>query len=341
MGCPVGIGPEIILRLSAARQDDSEYHLVVLGDINVLNKCRQDLAIDVAILPWQPGAPCPADRLGTVWVLPVSDLNVAELSWGKPNAETGRAMADYIKQAVALIQNGALAAMATCPITKTALQAAGYRFPGHTEMLASLCRQKDYGMMMAGQRLKVALVTIHVPMHCVPDMIKAEEVLRLIRLTHRTLREDFGIVRPRLAVAGLNPHAGEGGLFGDEEGREILPAVQRAAALGWQVSGPLPPDTVFSRAANGEFDAVICMYHDQGLIPFKLLHFIDGVNVTMGLPIVRTSVDHGTAYDIAGKGLADPASLKAACGLAASIAENRRRFKKSGPALQEKGFGKQ
>jgi len=215
-------------------------------------------------------------------------------------------------------------AMVTGPIAKSALHAAGYPFPGHTEMLASLCRTTDYAMMMAGDRLRVSLVTIHTPLAEVAAMLDQQGVFRLIRLTHHALVRDFGISRPRIAVAGFNPHAGEGGLFGDEEGRKISPAVSRAIAAGWQVAGPLPPDTVFYRALSGEFDAVVCMYHDQGLIPFKLIHFVDGVNVTLGLPIVRTSVDHGTAYDIAGKGLANPASLGAACRLAALMVANRR-----------------
>jgi len=213
----------------------------------------------------------------------------------------------------------------TCPIAKTTLQAAGYSFPGHTEMLASLCGATDYAMMMAGEKLRITLVTIHTALADVPELITEASVIRLIRITGRALRGDFGMQNPRMAVAGLNPHAGENGLFGEEESRAIKPAIDAMSAEGWRVSGPFPPDTVFVKAAAGEFDAVVCMYHDQGLIPFKLLHFEDGVNVTLGLPIVRTSVDHGTAYDIAGRGLASPASLAAAYGMAARIAGNRLR----------------
>ena len=323
MGCPVSIGPEIILRLFSGGVRFVDFRPVVLGDVGVLEKCARELACDLTIKPWQPGT----DRLPTeanvVPVLPVSSLDPDRLVWGQPDVDTGTAMAGYIKEAVRQVQTGAIAAMATGPIAKIVLQAAGYRFPGHTEMLAALCKVTDYGMMMAGNRLRVTLVTIHTQLARVPDMLDREEVFRLIRLTHRTLCGDFGIRRPRIGVAGLNPHAGEDGLFGDEENRAIVPAIAGSVAAGWQVTGPLPPDTVFYRAMAGEFDAVVCMYHDQGLIPFKLIHFIDGVNVTMGLPVVRTSVDHGTAYDIAGKGVANPASLEAACRMATAIVANR------------------
>jgi 4-hydroxythreonine-4-phosphate dehydrogenase len=179
---------------------------------------------------------------------------------------------------------------------------------------------------MAGATLKVTLVTIHQALAEVPGAITKEAVLRMIGITGRALRDDFGIPRPRLAVAGLNPHAGEGGMFGDEEQRVIGPAVAEGRGAGWLVEGPFPPDTVFHKAVAGQFDAVVCMYHDQGLIPFKLLHFSDGVNVTLGLPMVRTSVDHGTAYDIAGKGLAEPTSLAAAVAMAEVIVANRQKL---------------
>jgi 4-hydroxythreonine-4-phosphate dehydrogenase len=215
--------------------------------------------------------------------------------------------------------------MTTCPITKSALQAAGYNYPGHTEMLADLCQCSDYAMMMAGPSLKVTLVTIHQSLQTVSGDLSIGKIVKLIALSGRSLQNDFGIKTPRLAVAGLNPHAGEGGIFGDEESRLIAPAVAAAREAGWQVEGPFPPDTVFNKALGGNFDLVVCMYHDQGLIPFKLLHFADGVNVTIGLPIIRTSVDHGTAYDIAGQGKASPVSLAAAYEMAALIAENRGR----------------
>ncbi|MBU4117493.1 MAG: 4-hydroxythreonine-4-phosphate dehydrogenase PdxA [Proteobacteria bacterium] len=320
MGCPVGIGPEIILRLFS--QGGAEVFPVVIGDGGVLRRCADSLGIAVRIVNWQPGGPCQPQTLN---VLSLSDLGNG-LCWGKPTSETGRAMGHYIEEGVRLVQQDKLAGLVTCPISKGALKAGGYRFPGHTEMLAEICQAQDFAMMMAGSTLKITLVSIHQALAEVPGAITRESVLRMIGITGRALRDDFGVAQPRLAVAGLNPHAGEDGMFGDEEQRIIGPAVAAARQAGWLVEGPFPPDTVFNKAAAGQFDAVVCMYHDQGLIPFKLLHFSDGVNVTLGLPIVRTSVDHGTAYDIAGKGMADPASLAAAVSMAKTIVANRQKL---------------
>ena len=233
-------------------------------------------------------------------------------------------MGRYIEEAVRGILGGELSAMVTCPIAKKTLQLAGYSYPGHTEFLAALCRTDEYAMMLASDTLKVSLATIHAPLRQVPSLLRADAIYRLIRLTADSLRRDFAIAVPKIAVAGLNPHAGEEGLFGREEEEIIAPAVKKARAAGYAVQGPLPPDTVFYKAVQERcYNAVICMYHDQGLIPFKLLHFRDGVNVTLGLPIVRTSVDHGTAYDIAGKGVASYESLAAAYRMARQIAVNR------------------
>lgn len=320
MGCPVGIGPEIILKFLAQAGAQLAKWPVVIGDAGVLRRCAEALGFKIPVVEWLPGSPCQPQALN---VFSLSDLGDG-LTWGIPNAETGRAMGRYIEAAVRLVQGNQLAGMVTCPISKAALKAGGYRFPGHTEMLAELCRARDFAMMMAGARLKITLVSIHQALKDVPAFITREAVLRMIAITGRALRDDFGVPRPRLAVAGLNPHAGEGGMFGDEEQRLIIPAVADGRRAGWLVEGPFPPDTVFHKAAAGQFDAVVCMYHDQGLIPFKLLHFSDGVNVTLGLPMVRTSVDHGTAYDIAGKGTADPSSLAAAVSLAGAIVVNRR-----------------
>ncbi len=319
MGCPVGIGPEIIIKFFAGQALEPG-SFVVLGDQGVLRRTAAALGLTLQVVPWRPGD---RPRPGTVPVLPVSALDPEALSPGQPTLETGRAMAACIEKAVALALGGELAGIVTCPITKSALNKAGYPYPGHTEMLAQLCGAGDYAMMMAGHRLRVTLVTIHTALATVAGALRRPEVERLIRLTGSALQQDFGIKQPRLAVAGFNPHGGEDGLFGDEEETIIAPAVQAMRAQGFAVDGPLPPDTVFVKAAAGDFDAVVCMYHDQGLIPFKLLHFADGVNVTLGLPIVRTSVDHGTAYDIAGQGVADPTSLREACRLAARIGANR------------------
>ena len=331
MGCPVGIGPEIILKFLSAFDAEGGPRPIVIGDLGVMARMAERLGLGGEVRAWRPGDPCPA---GPVWVWqPYGDelsLPPQELAWGRPTRATGLAMAACVEAAARLTLSGGLAAMVTCPITKAALRAAGYAYPGHTEMLAAWCGSNDYAMMMAGASLKVTLVTIHQALATVPGSLSEEAIARLIAITWRSLREDFGVVRPRLAVAGLNPHAGEGGLFGDEEERLLAPAISQARSKGWLVEGPLAPDTVFAKAAGGQFDAVVCMYHDQGLIPFKLLHFEDGVNVTLGLPIVRTSVDHGTAYDIAGQGRANPASLRAAFLLAAEIALRRRRLHSRG-----------
>ncbi len=328
MGCPVGIGPEVALKYlwQAAGEGPGA---VIIGDCEVLTSTARLLDLPVVVHSWHPGQPL---RPGSINVYQVADvdadavLNPRELRYGRPNRQTGLAMAAYIKAAARLLREGRLTAMATCPITKAALHEAGYNYPGHTEMLAHLFKTEEFAMMMAGESLKVTLVTIHQSLASVAAALTTEAILNLIDLSARSLCRDFAVRNPKLAVAALNPHAGEGGMFGDEEERIIVPAVAQARAMGWQVEGPFPPDTIFNKAAAGGFDLVVCMYHDQGLIPFKLLHFADGVNVTIGLPYVRTSVDHGTAYDIAGKGTASPVSLKAAVEMAAMIAENRRKY---------------
>jgi 4-hydroxythreonine-4-phosphate dehydrogenase len=218
-----------------------------------------------------------------------------------------------------MAMEGKVKAIVTAPVSKEAIHGAGIAFRGHTEYLAEISGTRDFVMMLAGERLKVALVTTHVPLEAVARLLTDEKIFSVIEITARGLQEYFELRSPRLAVAALNPHAGEGGLFGNEEGI-ISRAVQRARDRGLSVSGPLPADSLFHRVQMGEFDAVVCMYHDQGLIPLKLLHFDTAVNVTLGLPFVRTSVDHGVAYDIAGKGLANSRSMEEALRLAARMA---------------------
>lgn len=315
MGDPVGIGPEII-HLSLCRP--SIYKVcrpLVIGDSQILNAARKCVRSKLHINPVKN----PDDgiyKMGLIDLLNLSAIAPDKVSWGNPTVETGRAMVDYIKAASDLAIKGHITAMVTCPINKTAIKIAGYHYNGHTELLAERTRSENFAMMFAGSRLRVALVTIHVGLKEVPLLLSEQKVLMTIRLTWQTLHERFGLKTPRIAVAGLNPHAGEEGLFGNEEKTIITPAIDDARNQGLDVYGPLPPDTVFYQAANGRFDAVVSMYHDQGLIPFKLIHFNDGVNMTLGLPIIRTSVDHGTAYDIAGTGTADPGSLIAAIKLA-------------------------
>ena len=241
---------------------------------------------------------------------------------GAVSAASGRAAYETIVRAVDAAIKGEVEAIATAPVNKLAFSQAGLPWKGHTDLLAHLCGTSRVAMMFHAPELKVVLMTVHVPLREVPSLITPELVAQTIDLTCAALPQ-FGVIKPRLAVAGLNPHAGEGGVLGVEDDRVLAPAVAAARARGIDVSGPFPADTVFVRASRGEFDCVLACYHDQGLIPVKLLAFGHAVNVTIGLPIIRTSVDHGTAFDIAGKGLADPGSMIAAVKLAASMAAAR------------------
>jgi len=240
-------------------------------------------------------------------------------------SEVDRALPEmvYIRSAAQGCLEGQFQAMVTAPICKESMYQRGFQFPGHTEYLAHVTRSAHPVMAFAAPGLKVSLATVHLPLREVPAALSSELVLTTLRLSAEGLRELFGIDRPRLALCGLNPHAGENGHLGDEELRILRPALEQARAEGLEVVGPLPADTVFGQAVRGRFDLVVALYHDQGLIPIKLLNFGESVNLTLGLPIVRTSVDHGVAYDIAGKGTADSSSMSAALGLALEIIAHR------------------
>ncbi|MFC1823116.1 4-hydroxythreonine-4-phosphate dehydrogenase PdxA [Thermodesulfobacteriota bacterium] len=321
MGDPAGIGPEIITK---ALSDETLYPIcrpVVLGDAGALRtSLKYSPAMSIKEISNTSDA---KGKAGQIDILPLSNLEEQCLIPGKPCSEGGRAMGQYIIRAVELAKQGELAAVVTCPISKALLHTAGHVFEGHTQMIAELTNTDDYVMMLAGDRLRVALVTIHCALADVPGRLNEDEIYKTILITYKALEQDFGFSGPRIAVTSLNPHAGESGLFGSEEETMIKPAVERARSEGCSVEGPFPADTLFHQAASGRFEAVVAMYHDQGLIPLKLLHFSNAVNITLGLPIVRTSVDHGTAYDIAGKGTADPSSLVAAIHMAVRIAKNR------------------
>jgi len=319
MGDPVGIGPEIIL---SALINPSIYKIcrpLVIGDIARLKALAEPIKNSLkfnAVTEPKTGV----YHHGSVDVVSTSNLEPDQTLWGKPTALTGKAMISYIISATDLALQKKIDGMVTCPINKQSMHRAGYFYNGHTELIAEKTKSTDFAMMLAGDRLRVVLVTIHIPLKDVPIVLSKEKILQTIIITGSSLKIRFGLKNPRIAVAGLNPHAGEGGMFGDEEARIILPAVNYAKSQGFDVLGPYPPDTIFYHAQKGFYDAVICMYHDQGLIPFKMIHFTDGVNTTLGLPIIRTSVDHGTAYDIAGKGKADSGSLTAAIRMAAAQA---------------------
>jgi 4-hydroxythreonine-4-phosphate dehydrogenase len=235
---------------------------------------------------------------------------------------TGAASIEFIKTAVRLAQAGSLAGIVTAPINKEAMNMAGYHYPGHTELLADLTQTKEFGMMIVGGPLKIMFTTTHVAISSLSSILTTERIAKAIRLAHLGLTRYFGIARPKIGVAALNPHAGEHGLFGNEEATSIAPAVQQARAAGIKASDPQPADTLFGKAARGGYDGVVAMYHDQGLIPLKLIAFGTCVNLTVGLPIIRTSVDHGTAYDIAGKGVAEHGSLLEAVKVAARLAQS-------------------
>jgi 4-hydroxythreonine-4-phosphate dehydrogenase len=265
-------------------------------------------------LPW---------REGTVAVLDPLEQPLKRFTQGVAAAATGAASVDFIKKGVELAQLGCIDGIVTAPINKEAINMAGCRYPGHTELLADLTDAKESGMMIVGGPLRIMFVTTHVAIKDLPSLLTRAKIERSIRLAQLALTQLFGIKKPRIGIAALNPHAGEHGLFGDEEARVILPAARAAQAKGIDASDPLPADTLFGKAANGAYDGVVALYHDQGLIPLKLMAFGTCVNLTVGLPILRTSVDHGTAFDIVGKGLADPGSLIEAITLAAKIARVR------------------
>lgn len=321
MGDPAGIGPEIVVLVHNLPGIFDRCLPVVYGDEKILRRAAAALGTAVEFIPPDEGAsPGP----GRIALRSLSGLSPEEAPFGKLTVPGSVAMAEYIRRAAKDVIAGKTDAIVTCPITKEGLVLAGVPHPGHTEFLAELCGGAEVVMMLAGNRLKVALATIHVSLRRALELLSSRVIEKTIRVTDGFFRKYMGIASPRIAVAGVNPHAGEGGLFGDEEKTLVAPAVAACAADGIGATGPYPPDTVFHRAWKGEFDVVVAMTHDQGLIPLKLIHFDDGVNVTMGLPIVRTSVDHGTAYDIAGKGKASPSSLAAAIRMAAEMAKARR-----------------
>jgi len=316
MGDPAGVGPEVILKAFFQSPDLQDLCIpVVIGDRGVMEEAIHllDLSVKLNIISGPEEA-----RLTPASIDMIDIAAVKAYEKNRPTAEGGRASFSYIRKAVELAVKKQVDAVVTAPISKEALKMAGLTWPGHTEMIAELTATKDYAMMLVGGPLRVILATIHTAIRDVPDMIRRDTILKTIRLARKACGM-LGIGDPRIAVAALNPHAGEAGMFGDEERREIIPAIDDAAREGIQATGPFPPDTIFHKAYKGEVDIVVCMYHDQGLIPLKMIAFEKGVNVTVGLPIIRTSPDHGTAYDIAWRGKADPSSMIEAVKLASKM----------------------
>ncbi len=321
LGDPLGIGPEVVVKALADPKLAGRVRFVLYGSPIVLQAAMElvgvkkfspnIILVDSLSLQRRGLGRGPAAR---------TSPNPLLCKEGDKKKQAGHLAISSVRLATEAALRGDIAAIVTAPLNKHHAHLAGFKFPGHTEYLAALTGTKTYRMMMAGPTLKVTLATIHEPLAKVPGLLTIQNLLETITLTHRELRRLFKIKKPKIAVAGLNPHAGEEGLFGQEERKIITPAVRKARQQNIRVEGPFPPDTIFRRVVAGEFDAIIALYHDQGLIPLKLLHFAEAVNITLGLPIIRTSVDHGTAEDIAWQGIADPTNMKAAINMAINLA---------------------
>ncbi len=316
MGDPAGIGPEVVLKAVAEEEITRVCAPVIIGDAQLLAHTARTLDLQCGYDIIRQGEPLP-ENLAEPVIFHLDNIG-GFVESGIESGAAGKAAAGYIEAAVELCAAGSVDAIATAPINKRALFLGGYSFPGHTEFLAHLTGSEDSAMAFVAANLRIVLLSTHVPLAEAVRLVECDRIIRTINLANRELRR-WGIERPRLAVAALNPHGAEGGLFGTEEASEMVPAIEACRVNDVNVRGPFPADTVFLRASRGEFDAVIACYHDQAMIPVKCLSFGEAVNVTMGLPFIRTSVDHGTAFDIAGKGLAEHSSMVAAIKLAAEL----------------------
>ncbi len=324
MGDAAGSGPEIVTKALVDLQTRAICRPVVIGDAatmqaalkvtGVLGEVRAIEKLSEALL-----------QNSIIEVIDLHNIQLDRLTRGQVDPMAGKAAFEYIKLATELALAGKCDALVTSAINKEALNEAGYHYDGHTQLLAELCGAPDVAMMLVSGQLRITHVTTHVSLRQAIEQVRPERILTVLRLTNEALRQ-MGIDKPRIAVAGLNPHAGESGLFGDEELKYITPAIKAARCQGMDIVGPFPPDSVFLRTSEGQFDAALAMYHDQGHIAIKMLGITQGVNVTLGLPIIRTSVDHGTVFGKAGKGTADPTSLIQAIKLATVMYRNRRRL---------------
>jgi len=318
LGDAAGSGPELITKGFADSEVRSVCRPIVIGDAEVVRAALAITRVPSTVRVIARAAEA-GDDPAFIDVIDLANLKISELVRGKISATTGRAAYDAIKRAVELTQAGETQAVVTSAINKAALHEAGYKYDGHTELLAELCGKPKVTMMLVAGKLRICHVSTHVALSEAIARVKPERILQVVKLAHDGVRQ-LGIAQPHIAIAGLNPHAGEGGLFGDEEIKFITPAIAEANRQGFRVSGPLAGDTVFFRTLQGEFDCAIAMYHDQGHVAAKMLGIWQGVNVTLGLPIIRTSVEHGTDFANAGKGTGDPRSLVQALKLAALMA---------------------
>lgn len=314
VGDPAGIGPEVVLKAVLDESIREVCRPVLIGDRSNLEWTNEKLGLNAVLTD--------VGSSGGIEVLDQENLS-SPIEFGVESKATGHSAADNITAAVGLWRAGSIDAVATAPISKNALKLAGVDHPGHTEFLAALTETKEFAMSFFAEKLRVVLLSTHVSLKRAIDLVTPEALIKLIEFADRTLPVFIGR-RPRIAVAGVNPHASEGGMFGDEEELRITPAIEKCREMGIDVSGPYSPDTIFLRGFRGEFDLVVACYHDQATIAVKSLSFGASVNVTLGLPLIRTSVDHGTAFDIAGKGIADESSMKAAIRLAAALFDARR-----------------
>jgi 4-phospho-D-threonate 3-dehydrogenase / 4-phospho-D-erythronate 3-dehydrogenase len=321
MGDPSGVGPEIIVKSLSDQNIYENCRPFVVGDLKILKRALDvtNINLDLNSISNPEEAKC---EYGTIDIIDL-DLVSEDLPWGQVSSEAGNAAFRYLERSIGYANEGKIHGICTAPLNKEALHKAGHIYPGHTEILAELTNTKDYAMMLSAPGLRVIHVTTHVGIIDAVNRINVDRQYTVIKLAHETLQK-AGIKSPRIAVCGINPHAGENGLFGNgEEEEKIIPAVEKAQAEGIEVQGPLPADTLFFRARRGDFDIVVAQYHDQGHGPIKVLGLEAGVNITVGLPIIRTSVDHGTAFDIAGKNIADELSLKEAIRMAIDLAPGK------------------
>lgn len=324
LGDPAGIGPELIVAAWAALHNDASlaHKFFVVGGMDVLRAAADIRGIDCPLIPVTQAA-----EVTSAWHagLPVMAGLDSDYTPGTPSPDGARAALSSLTRATAMARSGDVAGLVTAPVAKTELMSIGFTFPGQTEFLADACGldADDAVMMLAGPSLRTVPLTVHCALSQVPSRLSCDLIIQRTLITHQALQRDFGLKTPRIAVAALNPHAGENGQFGDEEARIIAPAIKSLRAQGLDVTGPVPGDALFMPRARSTYDVALCMYHDQALIPLKALEVDEGVNVTLGLPIIRTSPDHGTAFDIAGKRLADPGAMIAAIRMASTCASER------------------
>lgn len=333
MGDPAGIGPEIIIKSLSNPAVYEDCNPLVFADMGVMRAALQICKSEMKLHPVS-NVKDALFQFGSIDVFDMANVDFAALEYGKVSPMAGNAAFESIHKVIDLALSGEIDATVTAPINKESLNLAGHHFSGHTEIYAHFTDTKKYAMLLADDALRVIHATTHVPLRKACDLITKERVLDVIKLLDDACKQ-FGIANPRIGVAGLNPHAGDGGLFGTEDEEQIAPAVKSAQEAGYHVEGPVPPDTLFSKAIQGKYDGCVAMYHDQGHIPFKLVGFkwnnetqsmdsVKGVNITLGLPIIRTSVDHGTAFEIAGKGIASEDAMTIAIEYAVKMANNRK-----------------